>query len=302
MQKLPLAANLIEVGLRDGIQSEKIIIPTSEKVSLISHMNNCGIKMAQVTSFVHPKKVPQMADAENFLAAIADMPILCSGLVLNKRGLERALDTQLKMIDLSMSLSNTHSQKNTGLSLVQAHEDMLSMVEIVKKVGKRVRLGLQCVFGCAFEGHIPLDRILEVALDFSRVGVDYLSLADTTGMANPQQVERVLTAIKGEIADVPLICHFHDNRGLAMANMYAALKVGVNHFDTSMGGVGGCPALPHASGNLATEDAAACLEAMGISTGIDVAKFCQGTAILEQRLGRQLAGKVRHLYVEEKVG
>lgn len=275
---------LNEVSLRDGIQSEGTIVPTELKVNIVEALVKSGFKSIQLTSFVHPKRVPQMADAEALVAAVPNhSAVMYTGLVLNERGLDRALDTKLGGIDLSMSCSNSHSLKNTGLSRAEALAQTISMVQRAKAEGRHVRAGLQCAFGCAYEGLVPFDSVRNLALELIDAGCDQISLADSTGDASPDEVARLIDFID---SPVPLCMHFHDSRGMAIANLLEAYRQGVRSFDTSLGGLGGCPFIPEAAGNVATEDALYLFEKMGMDLGIDRDDLLPLTESLESALGR----------------
>jgi hydroxymethylglutaryl-CoA lyase len=269
--ELPDRVQLIEVGPRDGFQQETKMIPTPLKVKLIKAIADAGVRQIQVTSFVNPSRVPQMADAELLIKSLPERPnVIFNALVLNSRGLMRALGAGVKSVEISVSASDTHSIKNTGMSRDQALSDARRMIESAKKSGCHVRAGIQCAFGCVYEGQIPQSLIAEIASGYLAQGIDMLAIADTTGMASPPLVASLLEKLSPLCAGVPLILHLHDKKGMGFHNMVAGMAAGVGHFDTGLGGLGGCPAIPDAVGNIDTIQAAHLLRRMNIETGIDI--------------------------------
>lgn len=296
---LPTTATICEVGLRDGFQSEDRIAPTEFKVELINNLIEAGLPEIQVVAFVHPRWVPQMADAEEVWESLdhrAD--VILAGLVLNVKGLERARSAGLKVVDLSISTSDAHSRANANMSLKEARRQMLEMIDLCQAYGMVARAGLQCVFGCASGEKTPVDRVVEMAGDFSRAGAESISLADSTGVANPVQIKSVIEATLAEVGDVPLVMHLHDTRGLGLANVTAALEMGVSRFDTSIGGMGGCPFIAGATGNIATEDTAYLLESMGVVTGIHLEEVTRVSEKAEAFFGRRFPGTIHRLMLE----
>ncbi len=284
------------MGPRDGFQFESRIIPTPVKVDIIGGLVAAGIKHIQVTSFVHPQRVPQMADAESLLQALPVWEgVTLSGLVLNHRGLERAYRAGLKHVEISISASDTHSRKNTGLALDDAVGGARQMVNFAKERGMKVRAGVQCAFGCVYEGEIQLKRVMQMAQNFVEQGVDAVAFSDTTGMATPSSIRRLLLAVSPIIGDVPVIAHLHDTRGLGLVNLMAALECGITRFDTALAGLGGCPFVPGAAGNIATEDTVYLLNSLGINTGVDIGKVAECSLGLEKFFGKQFAGKMYRL-------
>ena len=293
---LPDKVNLIEVGPRDGFQAESKPIPTDIKVETIEALARAGVRHIQVTSFVHPKWVPQMADAEEVCRRIPATPeVRYRALALNQKGVERAHAAGITRLDLSVSVSETHSHKNANVSVDEALRNLREMVDLARQEDIEVRVGLQCVFGCAYEGPIPSERILDMAEELLSMKADMISLADTTGMANPLQVKQLLSQLLPLTEETPLVLHLHDTRGTGLANLTAALECGVNWFDTALAGLGGCPFIPGATGNIATEDTLYLLHSMGIETGIDLAGVAACSRRLEQFLGRPLPGKMYRL-------
>jgi hydroxymethylglutaryl-CoA lyase len=270
--KLPKKVTLIEVGPRDGFQMEKTIIPTQMKVEIIDGLVAAGFKHIQVTAFVRPDRLPQLADAETLVKALAKHPgVVYNALVLNIRGLNRALAAGMASIEISVSASDTHSRKNAGVTHAQALEEALAMIRTAQTNGCHVRAGIQCAFGCAYEGSISQTRVLEMASRYLSEGIDMLAVADTTGMGTPAMMTDLLEKILPLAGDVPVVLHLHDTKGLGLANVMAAMTCGVTHFDTALGGLGGCPFIPGAPGNIGTEKTVDMLHRMNIETGIDSA-------------------------------
>ena len=297
---LPAHVTLCEVGPRDGFQFEEQPIPTDVKLDVIEALVEAGLKRIQVTSFVHPKWVPQMRDAEDVCRRLPARPdVAFSGLVLNRKGLERALDVGLRHVDLSIATNERHSLDNANMTVEDAASQAEAMIGTAREAGVEVQMGLQTVFGYAAPGDTPLERIVKLAERFAGLGIESLSLADSTGMANPVMIERRLGAVQEVTADVPIVLHLHDTRGLGLANVAQALRCGVTRFDTSLGGMGGCPFIPGATGNVATEDTAYLLGEMGIETGIDVGKVAACSRRMEAFLGKRLPGKLHRLLEED---
>ncbi len=267
----PNEVQLIEVGPRDGFQMEKKIIPTWFKIEIINKLVDAGLNQIQITAFVHSGRVPQMADAEKLFASLPKRPdIIYNALVLNKKGLNRALNVGVESVEISISASDTHSRINTGLPKKQALKDALEMIAQAKQNRCHVRAGIQCAFGCIYQGNISSNKVLEIAKQYIDAGIDMLAIADTTGMANPQTTTALLNELIPLSGDVPIVMHLHDRNGMGLANMNAALMSGVLTFDTSIGGMGGCPFVPGAVGNLDTIKVVRNLESKGIETGLDM--------------------------------
>lgn len=297
----PAEVILEEQGLRDGLQSEPVPVPAEKKVELIHRLMEAGLKRIQVGSFVNPKLVPQMADTAAVFAAVQKRPdVVLNALVLNTKGVERAAEAGFTHVAASISASDTHSRKNANKSLEQAVSEFENMVRTAKAAGLHVRGGLQCAFGCRYEGKIPAQRVLDLAKRHLDLGIDEIALADSTGMGNPRQIEDLAGKIVETAGNIPVILHLHDTEGKGLANLLAALRVGVRHFDTAFGGLGGCPFIKGATGNIATEDTAYMLEEMGIRTGIDIAAIVKITREMEEILGKKLPGKIKNiLYVPQ---
>lgn len=284
---------LIEVGLRDGLQNEAKFVPTDVKIELVNKLVEAGLKRIQVSSFVHPKLVPQMSDAEEVCANLPQAEgVVYSGLVLNMKGLERAHAAGLTAVDMSISASDQHSRKNTNRSLEEAESEFEIMVAKAREFGMRVRGGIQCAFGCGQEGPVEMEVVVEIAKSHLALGIDELALADSAGVANPAQITKMVETIQLLTREVPLILHLHDTRGLGLANLLAALNSGVRHFDTAFGALGGCPFIKGASGNIGSEDTLFMLGEMGYQTGVDRSKVAECSFLLEEFLGKPLPGKM----------
>ncbi|MDX3894990.1 hydroxymethylglutaryl-CoA lyase [Pusillimonas sp.] len=275
-----------EVSVRDGFQMEPIFIPTDRKIEFINGLSRTGLAKIEVTSFTSPKAIPALADAEAVMCRIDRVPgVEYAALVPNLRGCERALSCGVDEINLVMSASESHNMANLRMTPQQSLEQF---AQIAAEVNGRVRLNasLSTTFGCPFDGEISLSRVLDVLARFVDMGMDGVTLCDTTGMANPAQVARVCEAVRQRWPNMVFTAHFHNTRGMGLANVLAALQAGIDRFDASLGGLGGCPFAPGASGNVCTEDMVHMLEAMGYDTGADL------EALLA--LARELPGIVQH--------
>lgn len=291
---LPDQVVIKEVGPRDGLQNEAGFVSTEDKISLVDRLSDAGLKNIEVTSFVHPKWIPQLSDAEEVLAGIKRYPgVEYSALVPNERGLERALTAGIDAVNVFMSASESHNQKNINKSLVQTYPILESVVRGAKAQGLPVRGYVSTVFGCPYEGEVPVKQVREVSERLFEMGIDELSLGDTIGVAVPSQVTKVIEELQKVVPLERIGLHFHNTRGMAVANVLAGLLAGVLVFDGSVGGLGGCPYAPGASGNVATDDLLYLFEKMGVQTGIDAGKFKNVTAWLEGILARPLASHAR---------
>ena len=291
--ELPAFAEIVEVGPRDGLQTWPQPVSTDEKVAIIEGLVAAGVKRIQVTSFVHPRLVPQMADAEAVCARLPKQAeVQFNGLVLNMRGLERAYKAGLKHVDMGVPASETLSQKNANSSIDEGMTRMEAMVKQARTWGMSIRAGVQTAFGCVYEGEIPLDRVVELSRRFLAMGIDELSIADSAGLGNPAQVRRMLRALKPLAGDVPIVLHLHDTRGLGMANCLAALESGVTRFDTSFGGIGGCPFIKGAKGNIPSEETLFMFAEMGVATAADMNKVAAVSRQFAATQGLELPGKI----------
>ncbi len=285
-----------EQGPRDGFQVEAIQIPTELKIKWIEQAVEAGVKRIQMSSFVHPKLVPQMSDAEAVCEGINKKEgIIYSCLVLNVRGVERAIKSGLNHVAISMSASETHSRKNANKSIEQSLIEFAEMARVSKEAGLTVRGGIQCAFGCRYEGQISEQFVIDLVKHHLDLGINELSLADSTGMGNPVQMKRIMSKIVPLAGNLPVILHLHDTEGKGIANMIAAIDCGVKYFDTAFGGLGGCPFIKGATGNIATEDVVNCLNQMGYQTDINNLKMIELTKEVEAFLGRKLPGKMKEV-------
>ncbi len=302
MMTYPKDVVVEEQGLRDGLQSEKTIVPTEKKLELIKAVVEAGVKRVQVASFVHPKLVPQMADAEEVCKRLPQVNgVLFSGFVLNTKGIERAAKAGLTHVAASISASDTHSRKNANASLEEAEKRFSEMVKVGKEHGLTIRSGLQCVFGCRFEGQIDPQVVLDMVKKQLDLGIDEVALADSTGMANPRSIQEISAKVVELAGDRPVFLHLHDTEGKGLANVLAALAVGITHFDTAFGGMGGCPFIKGASGNISTEDLVFMLRQMGIETGIDVGRLSAVSRSLEDFFGKRFSGKMHRVMERDDI-
>ncbi|MCA0314921.1 MAG: hydroxymethylglutaryl-CoA lyase [Candidatus Melainabacteria bacterium] len=289
---LPKEVTVFEVGPRDGLQNESKHIETADKVALIEAIAQAGLKQIEVTSFVSPKWIPQLADGAQVIASLSlPTDVSISALVPNLKGYEAAKASGLKQINLFLSASEAHSKKNINKSVAEALSTMKEVADVALQDGMRLRCYVSTVFACPYEGPVSINSVLKVVEGLVSMGVHEISLGDTIGAANPLQVKQVLDALKGLVSFEKLALHFHDTRGTALANVVAGIESGVTIFDSSLGGLGGCPYAPGASGNLATEDLVYMLHGMGIKTGIDLPALIEAGALAQKLLGKELPGR-----------
>ncbi len=292
---------LEDEALRDGLQMETRIFSLEEKLQLYRMLKNAGIKRIQVGSFVHPRIVPQMADTDELIRAIGqEDDCEVSALILNDRGLERALNCGVSHVSMSVSVSDTHSRKNARRPAAEALASMTALIREALTAGLDVRAGLQCVFGCVYEGRISENAVLNAARKMVAAGAKEINLADTTGMATPVSIRNMVHRFKKEFADITVSLHLHDTRGLGLANAFSGFEAGVRIFDVCTGGLGGCPFVKGAAGNVPTEDAVNMFESLGVPTGIDLAALVEAVAFLENTLERTLPGRMRRVLANQK--
>jgi hydroxymethylglutaryl-CoA lyase len=288
---LPKSVTIVEVGPRDGLQNEANFVPTEQKIELINRLSATGLKRIEITSFVHPKAIPQLQDSEEIVKRIERKPgVVYSTLVPNEKGLERVFAAGVEEIALFVSASETHNQKNVKMSISESLRGFRNIAEKALANGIRMRGYVVTAFGCPYEGRIPLEKVEFIVKEYQTLGVHEIALGDTTGMANPVQVTQMVERIKPHLAEAGLALHFHDTRGAALSNILAALQEGVTVFDGSIGGLGGCPYAPGASGNIATEDLVNMLEEMGIETGVNLEKLIQCAQYAREIIKKDLLG------------
>jgi hydroxymethylglutaryl-CoA lyase len=286
-----------EVGMRDGLQVEQKIVPTEIKIKWINELIKTGINIIQVGSFVHPVKVPTMADTDALFKHFSEPgnkpgKVILSGLVLNEKGLERGMDCGVEMFCMGVSASDTHSKKNTGMTTLEALGRIIEMAKNAISAGKKVQVSVQSAFGCGFEGKIPEERVVGIIEKYLENGITKISLADTAGHAYPAQVERLLTEIYKLSENVNIAVHFHDTYGLGIANCYIAYQLGVKYYESAFAGLGGCPFTAKASGNVCTEDLVNMFQRMSNRNDIDIQGILNISKEAEDFFGRELPSKV----------
>ncbi len=292
MDGLPERISIREVGPRDGLQNEAPI-PTADKVRLLDGLSRTGLRRIEAVSFVHPRAIPQMADADEVWATIERNPdVTYSALVPNLVGARRALAAGFRDIEVVVSVSETHNRKNVNRTTAESLADIASIVELVHAADGTLQVVVSTAYGCPYEGDVATERVLEVVAASVGVGADGISYGDTTGMATPARVVRLVGATRDAHPDLAVNLHFHNTRGTGLANVLAALQLGVTDFDASVGGLGGCPYAPGASGNIATEELVHMVEDMGIATGVDLEALLGVAAEVERALGKQLPSQV----------
>ena len=268
--------HIMEVGPRDGFQSEEQFVPTATKIKVINALSRTGLPEIQVTSFVHPKAIPQFVDAEDVVGGIDIMPgVSYRALVPNMRGLERALPfrDRIDTVSFMLSVTESHNRANGNRTIEETLEEIAGMTKTAREEGFAVSGSMICALGCPFEGQVPIETLEEIAGRYVELGITAISIADTIGVANPKLVYDVVSHLVGKYPDVTWNMHLHNTRDMALANTLAALEAGVSRFDGGVAGLGGCPYAPGATGNIATEDMVNMLHGMGIETGIDLDKL-----------------------------
>jgi isopropylmalate/homocitrate/citramalate synthase len=289
-----MAITVYEVGPRDGLQNEAATIPTAEKIALIDRLSAAGLPAIEVTAFVSPRWVPQMADAAEVCAGISRRPgTRYAALVPNLQGLERAVAAGITEVGVFAAATETFSRRNTNKSIEHALDACAEVSAAARGAGVRVRGYLSTAFGCPFEGDVAIDRVRDLTARLLDLGTFEVAVSDTIGVAHPGQVRRVLEALlhSGGLAPAGIALHFHDTRGTALANVLAALELGIETFDASAGGLGGCPYAPGASGNLATEDLLYLLHGLGLETGVELDAVKAASIALEPALGHPLPSR-----------
>ena len=294
--RLPRKIEIHEVVLRDGIQNEKKLVSTDQKIKLINRLTECGVQRIEVSSFVNPRLVPQMADAEKLWSMVRRRKdVVYAALVLNERGLERAMRCGVPHVGVYVSASETHSRKNSNVSTAEAMMEARLLIEKAHGAGMEVRAGVMNAFGCAYEGNVSQAKVIKLVKDFLKKEPDEICLADTSGMANPSQVRKLVKRVREIAGAAPISLHLHNTRGLGLANVWAAINEGVSIFDTSLGGLGGCPFIIGARGNIATEDTVNMLHEMGVKTGINLDMLIEASLQFERYMGQKFPAMVSHL-------
>lgn len=293
---------IYEVAPRDGLQNEAAVVPSADKAELIARLAASGLADIEVTSFVRPRWIPQLADAAELVSLLPRVhPARFWGLVPNRVGLERALESGIGGIATFMSASETHNKKNVNRTIRESIAGIEEVLGVAREEGLRTRAYVSTVFGCPYEGEVAPDATLDIATRLLAAGADEIVLGDTTGMAAPLQVERVIALLQeGGVPIDRMAVHFHDTRGTALANALTAWRVGIGTFDASVAGLGGCPYAPGAAGNLATEDLVYMFERMGVSTGVDLEALADAGEFAATLLGRELPGRYHQYHLGAK--
>jgi len=283
---------IVEVGPRDGLQSESQVLPTAVKVEFVHRLLAAGLKRIEVASFVNPKRVPQMADAEAMMTALAGAPSQARfiGLVLNRKGFERAQAAGCTEVGMAIAASESFSQRNQGLSVDEGIESWLDIAKLAHATGIRAQITISTAFGCPFEGEVPAARVRDIAERLAAGDPDEIAVADTIGVAVPTQVTQLLGALRAVLPNARLRAHFHNTRNTGLANAYAAVEAGVLALDASCGGIGGCPFAPAATGNIPTEDLIYMLHRMGVRTGVDLPALLDTSKWLQSTLNHTVPG------------
>ncbi|NTW00448.1 MAG: hydroxymethylglutaryl-CoA lyase [Oscillochloris sp.] len=299
---LPRRVHIREVGPRDGLQNEAIILSTAQKLQLIDALGATGLDYIEAGSFVRARNVPQMADTADVFAQIQRRPgVIYSAIAPNELGARRAVAADVDAVQGFLSASESHNQSNVNMSIAHSLTHTANMAAIVRGAGKPFDAVLSVAFGCPFEGDVSIPRVLELCAQLLDLGAELVTLGDTTGMAHPLLVQQVVLAFRERFPRQPLRLHLHSARGAGLANILAAMQVGVDAFDSSVGGIGGCPFAPGAPGNLCTEDLVHMLHEMGVETGLDLPGLMEAARKLEAMLGHEVpsqtikAGMCKHL-------
>jgi hydroxymethylglutaryl-CoA lyase len=292
MTQLPASVSIREVGPRDGLQNEEPV-PTDAKVRLLDALSATGVRRIEAVSFVHPRAIPQMADADEVWARATKAPgVRYSALVPNSKGAQRALAAGFTEIEVVVSASDTHNRRNVNRSTAESLDDIAGLIALLHEHGVTAEVIVATSFGCPYEGDVDPARVAGIVDRVVADGADRVAFGDTTGMATPRRVREVLTAVRDRQPDIPILLHFHNTRGTALANLLTALDLGVTEYDASVGGLGGCPYAPGASGNVATEEVVHMLHDMGIDTGIDLDALLEAARLAEELVGRRLPSGV----------
>ncbi len=286
-----------EVGPRDGLQNEAAVLSPEERAELIDELADAGLKRIQIGSFVNPRKVPQMANTDEVWDLIRNKNgVRHSALVLNYRGLNDVIDAGIPHVEIYVSVSETHSMNNSGATVEQAITEAVTIIKAAKSNGLTVTAGVMCAFGCFYEGLVATERLKDIVFRFEKANPDEISLADTAGTADPNQIARMLGVLEEIVDPNRIILHLHDTRGNAWKNMVRALEIGIRRFDSSLGGLGGCPFVPGAAGNIATETTVQRLHDLGYQTGVDPDKIKKIWSRLRERLAKDRQFLARQEY------
>ncbi|MFY1688971.1 hydroxymethylglutaryl-CoA lyase [Plantactinospora sp. WMMB782] len=289
---MPGAVSIREVGPRDGLQNEEPV-PTEGKVRLLDLLAGTGVRRIEAVSFVHPKAIPQMADADQVWARATRAPgVRYSALVPNSKGAQRALAAGFTEIEVVVSASDTHNRRNVNRSTAESLDDIAGLIALLHEAGATAEVIVATSFGCPYEGDVDPARVAGIVDRVVADGADRVAFGDTTGMATPRRVRELVTAVRNRQPDIPVLLHFHNTRGTALANLLTALDLGVTEYDASVGGLGGCPYAPGASGNVATEEVVHMLHDMGVETGVDLDALLEAAAFAERLVGRELPSGV----------
>jgi hydroxymethylglutaryl-CoA lyase len=294
LSTLPTAVRIVEVGPRDGLQNEKALIPTAQKIHFITLLAEAGLPVIEATSFVSPRAIPQLSDASEVMSGLERLPRTeYPVLVPNLRGMERAMEAGVRSIAVFTAASESFTRHNINTTIAESLANFRPVVALARREDIRVRGYISTVFGCPYEGRVAPDQVLSVAQALIEMGIDEISLGDTIGVATPNQVVEVVGLLleKGNIPVERLAVHFHDTRGTALANVLMALQLGISTIDSAAGGLGGCPYAPGAAGNLATEDLIYMLQGMGINTGVNLEKVAAATSFIAPLLGHAPTSK-----------
>ncbi|WP_129626133.1 hydroxymethylglutaryl-CoA lyase [Candidatus Oscillochloris fontis] len=299
---LPARVHIREVGPRDGLQNEACILSTEQKLALITALNATGLDQIEVGSFVRAENVPQMADTPQVFAQLARKPgVIYSAIAPNEVGAKRAVAANVDAVQVFLSASESHNRSNVNMGIEQSLVQVANMAAIVRGAGLPFDAVLSVAFGCPFEGEVAIERVLDLCARLLDLGAENLTLGDTTGMGHPVLVQQVVRAFHERFPRQPLRLHLHSARGAGLANIFAAMQLGVDAFDSSIGGIGGCPFAPGAPGNLCTEDMVHMFHEMGIETGLDLPALMQTARMLEEMLGHEVpsqtikAGICKHI-------
>jgi hydroxymethylglutaryl-CoA lyase len=292
LTNLPPRVKVVEVGPRDGLQNEKAHIPTADKIRYIDLLSDSGLAVIEATSFVSPKAIPQLADADEVFRSIKKRDgVTYLVLVPNEKGLNRAIDAGVRSIAVFTAASETFTKRNINMTIEESLDVFGAVTKRAREAGMWVRGYISTCFGCPYEGKVPVENVVRVAESLAEMGIDEISIGDTIGVATPNQVVELSAALQAHLPVERLAMHFHDTRGTALANIVAALEMQIATFDASSGGLGGCPYAPGASGNVATEDVLYLLHGMGIETGVDLDKVRLASRTLAGALDHELTSK-----------